>query len=182
MGDAFRSSNLSIRALVGAIFRSPEFKDEANVRGLVKSPVEFVIGALKGLNIQALPSDFWSVLRQLQQELFNPPGVDGWNGGPGWLSTTTFLYRTNLLNRLCTGTDTSRVPFINPLDTIAQNGLTTNQQIADYYVDRLLDGDMATGGRQLLVTWLNGTTTRNRTRRLRGLVHLVLCSATYQLN
>ena len=49
----------------------------------------------------------------------------------------------------------------------------------------LLIADVRLGaynGLQLLVTWLNGTTTRNRTRRLRGLVHLVLCSATYQLN
>jgi uncharacterized protein (DUF1800 family) len=182
MAEVFEASGLNVRALVAAIFRSPEFRDPANVRGLVKSPAEFMIGLMKGLDIQALPTDFPSVLRQLQQELFNPPGVDGWNGGPGWLSTTTFLYRTNFINRLCTGNDAARVPFINPVTTVTQNALTTNQLIADYYIDRLLDADMSAAGRQVLVEWLNGTTTRNRTRRLRGLVHLVLCASTYQLN
>ena len=184
MADVFRSSGLDVRTLVAAILRSPEFKDPANVRGLVKSPVELLVGAMKHLNVQVLPSDFWSTLRQMQQELFEPPGVDGWHWGEAWISTTTFLFRANFAQRLTSGTDQNKQPFIDPVGIVNQAGLTTNAAIVDYFVDRLLDGDMTADGRQVIVDWLDGAakTSSDRLRRLRGAIHLILTSATYQLN
>jgi uncharacterized protein (DUF1800 family) len=180
MADVFRSSGLSIRALVGAILRSPEFKDEANVRALIKSPAEFVVGAMRHLDVAQLPNDFPNELRREQQELFNPPGVEGWEGGPHWLSSTTFLHRTNFLKRLTSDNDPARVKFVDPAVLLA--GKSTNQEIADYLADRMLDGDMTAEGRREVVAWLDLSTSRTRSRRLRGAIHLVMATSTYQLN
>jgi uncharacterized protein (DUF1800 family) len=179
MADVFRSSGMSIRALVSAILRSPEFKDEANVRALIKSPAEFVVGAMRHLDIAQLPNDFPNELRREQQELFNPPGVEGWDGGPTWLSSTTFLHRTNFVKRLTSDNDPAGRRF---LDVDALWGTRTDAATVDYLVDRLLDGAMTPEGRHAVVEWLSKATSRTRTRRRRGAVHLVMTTSTYQLN
>jgi uncharacterized protein (DUF1800 family) len=179
MVDVFRSSGMSVRSLVGALFRSPEFRDEANVRALIKSPAEFVVGAMRHLDIAQLPNDFPNELRREQQDLFNPPGVEGWEGGQFWLSSTTFLHRTNFLKRLTSDNDPAGKKF---LDIAALWGTRTDTAAVDYLVDRLLDGDMAAEGRQAIVAWLSKATTQSRTRRRRGAVHLVMSASTYQLN
>ena len=141
-----------------------------------------MVGAMKALEIAILPSDFPTVLRQMQQELFNPPGVEGWDGGKAWLSTTTFLTRTNLLNRLISGNDPNKLPFLKPLDWLTVNGLSTNQQIVDYFVRRLLEGDLPSEAKPALLEWLAPTTAKTQLRRIRGLIHLLMSGPTYELN
>jgi uncharacterized protein (DUF1800 family) len=180
IASLFRGSGLSVKAAVEGILRSPEFKSEAAYRATIKSPVEFMLGAMKALDVAQLPTDFRNILRTMQQELFNPPGVEGWDGGTAWLSTTTFLNRANFLNRLVSGTDATRQPFIKPLDWIA--GLTTNEQIVDYFATRLVQGDLNPAQRDALIGWLKPMTARTRLKRVRGLVHLILTSPAYQQN
>jgi uncharacterized protein (DUF1800 family) len=180
IASLFRGSGLSVKAAVEGILRSPEFRSEAAYRATIKSPVELLVGALKALEIAQLPKDFVGTLRTMQQDLFNPPGVEGWDGGIAWLSTTTFLNRSNFLNRLVSGNDPNRQPFIKPLDWVA--GLTSNDQIVDYCTARLVQGDLNPAQREVLVGWLKPMTTRTRLKRLRGLVHLILTSPVYQQN
>jgi uncharacterized protein (DUF1800 family) len=180
IASRLRGSGLSVKAAVEGILRSPEFKSEAAYRATIKSPVELMVGAMKALEIAQLPKDFVSTLRTMQQELFNPPGVQGWDGGTAWLSTTTFLNRSNFLNRLVSGSDASRQPFIKPLDWIAD--MTTNDQIVDYFIARLLKGDVNAAQRDALLGWLAPMTTRTRLKRVRGLIHLTLTSPIYQQN
>ena len=162
--------------------RSPEVRSDAAYRATIKSPVELLVGAMKALDVSSLPTDFVSLLRQMQQELFNPPGVEGWDGGTAWLSTTTFLVRANYLNRLITGNDPNKQPFISPLNWLTQNKLTTNDQIVEYFVARLLEGDLTAAGRQVLLDWMKPTTSKTQLKRVRGLIHLLMTSPTYELN
>ena len=41
---------------------------------------------------------------------------------------------------------------------------------------------MTAEGRRALVEWLDLSTSRTRTRRLRGAIHLAMTTSTYQLN
>ena len=179
MANVFRSSGMSVRALVGELFRSPEFRDEANVRALIKSPAEFVVGTMRHLDVAQLPNDFPNELRREQQDLFNPPGVEGWEGGPYWLSSTTFLHRTNFVKRLTSDNDPAGRKF---LDIAALWGTRSDAAAVDYFADRFLDGDLSPEGRQAIVDWVARSTTQSRTRRRRGAVHLVMTTSTYQLN
>ena len=122
---------------------------------LVKSPVDLVIGSLRQFRFSVEdPAPFAVILRQLGQDLFNPPNVKGWPGGEAWLNTTTLLARKGFLNRLfrademvkpapvTAAMDTSVVetqPTSEPMGAMAATGQRTAQ---------LMDKDLAGAGRQ----------------------------------
>jgi uncharacterized protein (DUF1800 family) len=103
--------NLDITALLRAIFLHPEFTGATARAGLVKQPVEYVVGAARAFGLGAMPStagvagaaaatrprraspSLPQVLRQLAQDLFNPPNVGGWPQNEYWLSTVSAVLR-----------------------------------------------------------------------------------------
>jgi len=86
-----------IFSLVNAIVHSGAWTNPANA--LVKSPVEWFIGACRALRVR--PSGLnqdnvqWE-LPQMGQVPFNPPNVGGWPYGQAWLSGASFQYRYDL--------------------------------------------------------------------------------------
>jgi uncharacterized protein (DUF1800 family) len=90
-------ANRDISALVGALVRSTVWTNEADA--LVKSPVEWFVGACRALRVRpsTLNADdtLWE-LSQMGQLPFNPPNVGGWTYGQAWLSGVAFQYRFEL--------------------------------------------------------------------------------------
>jgi uncharacterized protein (DUF1800 family) len=77
--------------LLGAIFRHPRFLSSKSMNGLIKQPVEFLVGTLRllGLTTQAYPEgDFVYQLSGLGQQPFVPFNVGGWGQNQYWLSTS----------------------------------------------------------------------------------------------
>jgi uncharacterized protein (DUF1800 family) len=107
---AFRKSDYDLLALVRTMLASRHFYSEHAFRQRVKGPAEYVLGAAlavygpagdeEGLPPQALVH--W--LESMGQQLFAPPNVKGWSGGPAWLSTLTMLRRDNFAGALAMGT------------------------------------------------------------------------------
>jgi len=105
------SQDLDITNLLRAIFLHPEFTGPTARAGLVKQPVEYVVGAARAFGLGATPSrgaaagtaagtrprraspSLPQVLRLLAQELFNPPNVGGWPQNEYWLSTVSSVVR-----------------------------------------------------------------------------------------
>jgi uncharacterized protein (DUF1800 family) len=91
------ASSWDIKDALGAIFNSPEFRDPAVRAGVVKSPAEFVAGALRALGKSAdaeLQSGLlW--MSQAGQVLYDPPNVGGWPTNEGWLGAGGILARYN---------------------------------------------------------------------------------------
>jgi uncharacterized protein (DUF1800 family) len=90
-------SSRDISSLVSSLVYSPAWASPAN--SLVKSPVEWFIGACRALNVR--PSrmnagDTQWQLSQMGQVPFNPPNVGGWPFGQAWLSGSAFQYRFQL--------------------------------------------------------------------------------------
>ena len=175
------TSGFSIRETVRGLLLSPEFKLDSSRRALVKSPAEFVIGTLKDLNIAWLPTDARTAIRGMQQDLFEPPGVQGWAGGPEWLNTTTFLRRAAWLTRLISSNGPDGKPIVDVNTIVATNKLTTSREIVNFVVDQTLDGEILEANRMAMIGWLDKSTTTTRTRRLRGVYHLAMTSPQYQL-
>jgi hypothetical protein len=68
---------------------------------LVKSPVEFVVGTLRQLEIAPPDGLPFAVLAAgMGQNLFSPPNVKGWPGGNAWIDANTLLARKQFINRL----------------------------------------------------------------------------------
>ena len=86
-----------ISSLVSALVHSAAWTNPANA--LVKSPVEWFVGACRALQVR--PSSLnandtqWE-LSQMGQLPFNPPNVGGWTYGQAWLSGVAFQYRFEL--------------------------------------------------------------------------------------
>jgi len=97
----FRASNYDIKAALSELLLCDAFYARTNRGVLVKSPVEFVVGTLRSLDLQpeqALP--FAIAAAGMGQNLMSPPNVKGWPGGEAWINATTLLARKQFVDRL----------------------------------------------------------------------------------
>lgn len=108
-----------IANLLRAILTNPQFTSTETAGGLIKQPVEYVIGALRALSItpaevQARPEGILATLAGLGQVPFNPPSVGGWGQNSYWLSTAAALVRWQFATRLARVADISVVADAPP--------------------------------------------------------------------
>ncbi len=98
LASGFRNSDYKIKPLLHALFMSRHFWDKRNRGQLIKSPVELLVGTVRVFKLQVPNSEMLMRLSaQLGQDLFNPPNVKGWPGGPDWISAATLLQRQKFL-------------------------------------------------------------------------------------
>jgi uncharacterized protein (DUF1800 family) len=184
LAAVFRDSAYSLRALVGAILRSPEFRSERAYRARIKSPVELTIGSLKLLGADTVPPDLPAVVRRMGQDLLNPPSVKGWDGGPAWITAMSLLERFNYANRLTTARGEDQASYLDPAALRAQYPQT--DQLVDYFAELLLDGELPAASRAVLREYARdgGEIEEPETLdgKVRGLAYLVMASPLYQLN
>jgi uncharacterized protein (DUF1800 family) len=82
-----------VTAMLRALGQDPAFP--ATAGHLVKQPVEWVVGAMRQLGIDAAKLDaqhrqpVLSGMRALGQVPFRPPSVGGWPAGEAWLTTSS---------------------------------------------------------------------------------------------
>ncbi|MBK8119191.1 MAG: DUF1800 domain-containing protein [Sulfuritalea sp.] len=97
----FRDSGYESRVALREILGSRAFWAPESRLALVKSPVDWVLGTLNSLQIEAPePLLLGFALRQLGQDLFAPPNVRGWPGGEAWINSSTLLARKQYAERL----------------------------------------------------------------------------------
>jgi uncharacterized protein (DUF1800 family) len=100
------AKDLDITSLLRAILLHPGFTSATAKQGLVKQPVEWVVGLVRafGLDADLRPaaersgaatgaSPLSGVLALLAQQPFLPPNVGGWGQNTYWLNTATSLAR-----------------------------------------------------------------------------------------
>jgi hypothetical protein len=122
---AFRQSDYDIAALVRTMLASRHFYSAHAFRQRVKSPVEFVVGAVRAVYLRfgegeaeyrPLPQQVLVPrLEAMGQQLFAPPNVKGWRGGRSWLNTSTLLERANFAANLATGSLWNEYPTRPPV-------------------------------------------------------------------
>jgi uncharacterized protein (DUF1800 family) len=82
LAKVFVDGGYEMKPLLRAMFLSEAFRDPANRGALIKSPLDFVLGAATHLGVSA--ADDVGMMRMLQglgQVPFDPPNVKGWPGG-----------------------------------------------------------------------------------------------------
>ncbi|MCI0485217.1 MAG: DUF1800 domain-containing protein, partial [Blastocatellia bacterium] len=201
--DVYMNSDHSIKALMRAIFTSDEFYSDRALFGLVKQPAEVVVGAIRMLGGEYNPGSFergagsnilYAEARDMGQDIFNPPDVNGWDLQLAWINTSAMLERFNYGNRLTT--NRGNRPD-NP------GILVTNEQLAAYTkkkskktVKKFLSvlGPLKPGGAtiQALKAYLETDDQGNEVnfvnddatidKKVRGLVHQIMSLPEFQLN
>jgi uncharacterized protein (DUF1800 family) len=128
----FRKSGYQIKTLLRDLLTSPEFAAQSNFRGLVKSPLDFMVGAarLTGADPRAVVPIIRDYARLLGHEPFNPPDVGGWPSNASWLSPIALMNRVNFVTEF----------------VIALKGVAAPAQSAA----RFLDGILSPGTNQTL--------------------------------
>jgi uncharacterized protein (DUF1800 family) len=201
--DIYISSNHSMKELARAIFTSEEFFSERARFGLVKSPVELIVGAIRMLGARYNPGTstrqensniLAGVSALLGQELFNPPDVSGWPRGLSWINTANLLmrftyadliaiYRTRdpnlpglwltqeqLRNYSKASAKKTVKTFLSVLGPLIVDG-PTNKALRDY----LQIDDQGNS-----IEFVPDDLTIDK--KVRGLVHQIMCLSEFQLN
>ncbi len=100
LARTYRRSGHRIKPVVGEILAHPALYRNLDAPGMVKSPVVFVAGALRGAQ-QKIDDDSWGwLMSDMGQELFHPPSVAGWDWGTAWLSSNAMHVRFGAANYL----------------------------------------------------------------------------------
>ena len=173
------SSGHDIKAIVRAILVSDEFYSEASYRGFVRSPVEFMVGAIRGLELaptaQGIRAGADKNFQAMGQIPFEPPNVAGWPGGSSWLSSTTFYARANFLDQFLLapqrGAQQTELP--------ALSGATTADELVERALSIFVDNNISDTARQSITAY--ASTITDARERASAVAYLVLASPEYQL-
>ena len=139
-----RRQGFAIGPVVGVILRSRHFYSGAVHRQRIKSPVEYSAGLVRMLEPprSALnPLALAAACDAQGQELFAPPNVEGWTGGPVWINSGTLLQRGNWGADIVWGrSENGLLPF-DPLAWAAHYSIKPHQA-AVVFLDLLLGRDL----------------------------------------
>ena len=161
MAQHLVASGYEIAPVLRSLFHSKAFYGPDVVHAAIKSPVEFVVGAVRHLGV-ADPD--WPRLALLTatagQRLFFPPTVKGWDGGKAWINAATVFTRANLAGALLSGS--FGAPDLAPLASL------------DAMVAQLLQRRLPPARRELLTQAVTGTGRA-------AVIHLIMSLPEYQV-
>jgi uncharacterized protein (DUF1800 family) len=184
MAEVYYASSHSIREMVRTMFSRPEFYADAVKTGHIKSPTEFAVSAIRQMGLA--PANLSTVPPQLTllgQELFNPPNVGGWAGGPSWINATTMLGRFNFASELTGDLGNTTVSTFDPAILLQASRARSMKQLASY-IAGMLGVNPGTPTAQALAAYAGaGSVERpDILTKVRGLVHLTLASPEFQVS
>ena len=187
LANAYLSSNYDLRTVLRTLFKSDAFSSAAAYHALIKSPVEFVVGTLRTLNIGTRGLGLPGVLRSLGQELFNPPNVAGWPGGMSWIATNTVLSRDNLANGIAAAAKPESGLLTDVQQLLALPAAPKASDLVGKLSGLLVDGDLSPDEFDALYQYLGVDPSATvdlaaQNSRVRGLLYLTLSTPEYSLN
>lgn len=93
--QTLRDADYELKPFLRRLFLDPYFYSDEIVGARVLSPIDFLIGTSRRLDIDAPPAFVGQAASVLGQRLFDPPSVKGWDEGETWITTSTLLQRGN---------------------------------------------------------------------------------------
>lgn len=118
LAEVFRKNKYEIKPVLEALFSSSYFFEAANYGGMIKSPVDLVVGFCREFgvqfdNVKTIPDQYglWLQLQQqaasMQQNIGDPPNVAGWQAyyqepqyDKLWISSDTLPRRNQFTDRM----------------------------------------------------------------------------------
>ncbi len=146
-----RRHNFAIAPIVETILKSRQFYSRSVHRQRIKSPVEFSAGLVRMLEVPRPainPLALSAACDAQGQELFAPPNVEGWVGGPIWINSATLLERNNWAADVVWGRAENGLAPFDPSAWAARDKLPADRA-AGAFVDLLLQDDLGDEARRL---------------------------------
>lgn len=119
----FRSSDWNVAVVLRRLLMSEHFYEPDIIASSIKSPVDFFVGTLRATRVGPLvgnKGDFLYDVAQdrakiLGQNLFFPPGVQGWQFYRSWISTSTLPQRHSYTDAMINGVNVTLTTRANAL-------------------------------------------------------------------
>ncbi len=191
LASAFRKSDYDFGALVKIVVQSNLFFSPRVYRTKIKSPIEFALGIVRGLEGRTGTTALVTVLEELGQNIFFPPSVKGWDGGTSWLNGQTLLFRQNLALALSSTEDARFGRRCDPALLARKYGKKSDEELVSFFVELFLQGDISAEAKTKLLQYQRNahkmkvpvywTADDASDNRVRALCHLVLTQPEYQL-
>ncbi|HTU17029.1 MAG TPA: DUF1800 domain-containing protein [Gemmataceae bacterium] len=192
LAEQFRKSGYDFGALVKTMLSSNLFFSPLVYRTRIKSPVDFVLNIVRGLEGKIGTTALAQALEQLGQYLFSPPSVKGWDGGRSWLNGQTLLFRQNLALTLTSTEDARFGRRCDPAELARRYHKQTDAELVDFFLGLFLQGDVSAEERTRLLDYQHHahklpapvywTEQDVADHRVRSLCHLVLTLPEFQLD
>lgn len=148
LADAF-ATDYNILTLTEKMLRSNLFFSSVAYRQRVKSPVEFALGVVKGLEGVVSTTHLAQDLADLGQNLYHPPTVEGWTGGRHWIHSASITGRYNLALALLKDSG----PYekkLNPRKLAEKYGCSTPESASRFLLELFLQDDVDPGVHETL--------------------------------
>ena len=142
------AKDFDITRLLETMLRSNLFI--SGCRQKIKSPVQFAVGLVRGLEGTVGTVRLASDLGDLGQDLFQPPTLKGWAGGQCWINRFTLPGRARLAQELLA----SSGPYggkLDPAATASKYGQSAPEAASRFLVQLLFPGDLPEETRQALL-------------------------------
>ncbi len=150
----------------------------------MKNPCEFAFGAIRALRAKTNGKPLPDHLDDMGMDLFDPPGVNGWDQGLAWVSSGLFLARMNFAQALAAGraSDLKLTPTKVIDRTSVDAGTVADQILAALAVS----AHVPPGARQALVDYFDGATNfldpTVLEQKVRGAIMLALSFPEFQVH
>jgi hypothetical protein len=177
VAGVIRRHEFHMRSVLRELFTSQAFFAPEHRRTLFKSPLEFVLGALRGAGGSVQWPPVVALLADLGQNVFEPPSVKGWDGGRLWINTSTLLKRANFAAEFCFSEKFGK-PDLAPWTALAGDAETLIRRCLDVF----LGGDAEDGRLAEDLKSLWNTLEGDPVHRLRALISTVMTLPEYQLH
>lgn len=204
LAKVFRDGGDNFKPVLRAMFHSEEFYAPDVIRAQVKSPVQWLVTAVRQLERELPPPLIATGLtRSLGQDLFQPPNVKGWDGGLAWITTNNLLTRYNESATLVFGDlkalqgtyqpknqnmakvmerrlERMRITGVNPDKLFNAELLASRDKFIAALEQRFLQAELKPAQRKALNEFLDARGELDADDIL-GAVRLVMCTPDYQL-
>lgn len=183
------------RAVLRKLFLSKFFFDETNYFTMYKNPVDYIISALRTLE---LDEEFPLFTRQNTygpaiylllsgMRLFNPPDVSGWNHGKAWMNSGNivmrYAYAYRLVYVIMLG-DLTRISNLLAVNGGPLQNEFDHEGMIEYFGTRLIQEPFTPEEYEKLLAFLAGMPGPPNElyyRKILGLVHLMMTMPRFHL-
>lgn len=188
MANILRSNDYNLKPVLSYMLKETLFSNPEMKGAKIKSPVEFLITFMKQMKIET--PDYEYIRRtadQLNQTVFDPPNVKGWDGDKAWISTKTLPVRHGFTDEIINGRQYFEIDIIDYARSYesSEDAVQFVDDIISVFFTYPLSEDKKTF---LLETMLDGAVVQDWTTyddqadsRLKAFFKALLRTAEYQL-
>ncbi len=138
-----------ITQVLRTILDSAEFYQPEYYRSKIKTPVEFVVGALRNLDAVSTGADLAAPIKAMGMRLYENPVPTGWTEiGSDWINSSLLIERIKWINDFVRNPATSNNSSVDPLLFYPTHGFGTAEGIVGYLLQLTVGDDLTALSKQ----------------------------------